>query len=140
MRSYGIAGAYDQDNQVHRFTVERGKIQPVLDGGGSHAHAVHAVNLGVGYGQSTTDTGGTALFASPYGIKDFIAVVQFVGTAKRIHEFVQDFFLGRNAIVDKPFGKAHNDFLFEYLYRYLVKKMPFGRKMALMNEKNIKKP
>jgi hypothetical protein len=42
---------------------------------------------------------------------------QFVGTAERIHELVEDFFLGRalgidqNAIVDKPFGKTHNEFL-----------------------------
>lgn len=113
MGANGIARAYDEDDQVYRFAVERGEVQTVFDGGGHHAHAVHVVDLGVGHGQAAADTGGAALFAIPDGVKNFVAVIQFVGTAERVHQLVQDSFLGgaggvdQDAIVNKSFGKTH---------------------------------
>ncbi len=116
VRTYGVTGAHDEDDQVDRLIVEGSEVQAVLDGGSHHAHAVHVVDLGVRNGEAATDTGGSALFAIPYGVENFGAMIQLVGTAESVYQFVQDCFLGRarrvdqDAIVYKPFGKTHRMF------------------------------
>ena len=113
MRAYGVARAHDEDKQVDRLPVERLEVEPLLDGGGHHAHAVHVVNLCVGDGKPATDTGGTALLAVPYGFENFVPVLELVRVAQGVNQFVQDSFLGRargvdqDAVVDESFRKSH---------------------------------
>jgi hypothetical protein len=52
-------------------------------------------------------------FAVPYGLEYFVAVFQFVGTAERVHQLVEDCLFGlagrvdQDAVVNKSFGKSH---------------------------------
>jgi hypothetical protein len=67
----------------------------------------------VGYGESAPDACGTALFAVPDGFKYLVPVLELVGIAQGIHEFVQDGFLGfargidQDTVVDESFRKTH---------------------------------
>ena len=109
VRPHGVARAHDEDKQIYRFAVEGLEVKALFNGGGDHAHTVNVVDLCVRNGKTATNTRGTALFASPDGFENLVAVFQFVGAAKSIDQFVEDSFLSfagridQNAIIYKSF-------------------------------------